>query len=879
MSFKFKSGRKISLWIPISFTAVVGTLISFSLFLYLYNVSKEDIKQKFHRASRERANLIVEHLNDYLRELEAVQRFFDGSNFVTREEFKKFVAPIVVDKGFQAIEWLPRVSKDRKKEFENMVKKEGYKDFCFTEIDSISKIIPVKDRSEYFPVFYVEPFEGNEAAFGYSPPETHPARGRNLKIACDENRPIASERVTLIQEKNRCFAFLVVLPVYKGTLNTPSTVALRRKMLDGYIQGVFRPVDIVESALEKFSQTDIAIRLLDMSADRGKKILHFFYNGKPNESIIFDTSLVFSQMYEFCGRTFKIECYPEDTFVKQNIEKSYLTMPVITGLFTLFVVMYLATLVFQRRKMEVLVEIRTKELKESEERFRSLIQNSNDIFLIVDHKEIIRLISPAVESIIGYSPAEMINNSIYDLMFHHDIAIVKSAISEIIGNPLQMFTTQFRYHKKQGGVCYLEAVSQNLIDTPGVKGIVINIRDITERKQFENELIEAKHKAEEMNRVKSSFFANMSHELRTPLHGILGISQILEESAPDGKNKRLVEMLSQSGKRLLNTLNMILNLSRIEANKLDIVLSELNANDLIKDSLKLFEPAAKEKQLTLTYINKCEGLILNTDEQMLLSVFNNMIDNAIKYTNAGGIKVISSIEKQENNNFFVLKVEDTGIGISEENQEIIFDEFRQVSEGYNRSFEGTGLGLSIMKKYVELLNGKITVSSKLNEGSTFSVYLPLPKDNEIKILGEFGNKPALIQVEKNTDGIQDKILLVDDEDITYNLLCFWLKKTIPVDYAANSTEAIEMIKSFNYPLVILDINLKRGGNGISVLKELREIPGYKDTPVIACTAYAMYGDKEKLLNEGFSYYLSKPFEKSELVPVVRRFLNHKENEE
>ncbi len=761
MSFRTKYRGKISLWIPISLIAILGIIFSISLSLHLRNISTEDLVQKFQRSASERSNLIITNLNNYLNDLEAVQRFYDGSQFVTRQEFKTFVSPIIRDKGFQAIEWLPRIKADQRENIEKSVRKEGYKDFSFTELDSAGKIVTAKNREEYFPVLYLEPFLGNENAFGYAPPSSNPARGKSLNMACDMNQPMASERIILVQEKERHFAFLVVLPIYHGTGFIPETVEKRRQLLQGFVQGVLRPVDILDKALAQISRADIAIRMIDMTAQGDKQQLYFLKTEEFSLNDNINSNLSFSQVFEFCGRSYKIECYPENSFISNNLEKSYITVPLLSGTFFLFIVVYLSTLVYQRRKMEDLVEIRTRELKGSEERFRTLIQNSNDIFSIIDGDGNIHLISPSVERITGLLPEELLGKTIFDYMYNDDIVTVKKVLHDIFNTPFQLFTVQFRYHKKDGGICYLEAVSQNLFEVEGVKGIVVNVRDITERKQFEEELISSKIKAEEMNRVKSSFFANMSHELRTPMHGILGISQILEESIENPKMKRLVEMLSQSGKRLLNTLNMILNLSRVEANKLDINLVYINICDVIKENIRLYELGANQKDLKLIYNSEYENLVIKTDMQMLNSVLNNMIDNAIKYTNEGSIAVSAGIQKIDGMTWAFIKVKDTGIGISEENQKIIFDEFRQASEGYSRSFEGTGLGLSIIKKYIELLNGKISVESRLGEGSTFSVYLPAVniEESEQQKIEKTGDIKTDV-TEKRYPGLLN-ILLVD----------------------------------------------------------------------------------------------------------------------
>jgi Signal transduction histidine kinase len=316
---------------------------------------------------------------------------------------------------------------------------------------------------------------------------------------------------------------------------------------------------------------------------------------------------------------------------------------------------------------------------------------------------------------------------------------------------------------------------------------------------------------------------------------------------------------------------MILNISRIEANKHEILKSKINVFQTIKGIVNLFELLAAEKNVVLKFEAESDSLFIETDVQMLNSIINNMIDNALKYTIEGSVTVYAGRQGMDNKKFLLIKVQDTGIGISKENMEIIFEEFRQVSEGYNRSFEGTGLGLTIIKRYIDLLKGKIRVESKLGEGSTFYVYLPIeePDADKLTILEENLSEDKNVVT---TETKLQKILLVDDDVITSNIVKRWMNKIAEVDYAEDSQEAFELYSKKIYPIVILDINLKLGGNGIEVLKKLRKTPGYENIPVIACTAYAMEGDKENLISEGFDYYISKPFEKRELISLISGIL-------
>ena len=241
-----------------------------------------------------------------------------------------------------------------------------------------------------------------------------------------------------------------------------------------------------------------------------------------------------------------------------------------------------------------------------------------------------------------------------------------------------------------------------------------------------DEMKKAKDLAEEMNRLKSNFLANMSHEIRTPINGILGISQVIEMEATDPEIKKYIGLQKQSGKRLLDTITSILNLSRLESEKEQLELKVVDVNELLRENIRPLEEMAIAKKLEFrTQLHPAQLLCL-ADDTMLYQVFNNIIGNAIKFTDSGSIQITTK-PKKDRPNHFVLSVEDTGIGISKEFIPRIFNPFEQESTGRGRSHEGSGLGLSISKKYIELLGGEIIVTSEKGTGSKFEIALPLYK--------------------------------------------------------------------------------------------------------------------------------------------------------
>lgn len=398
-----------------------------------------------------------------------------------------------------------------------------------------------------------------------------------------------------------------------------------------------------------------------------------------------------------------------------------------------------------------------------------------------------------------------------------------------------------------------------------------NLGGVIERELAKVELIEAKETAEEMSKLKSNFLANMSHELRTPLIAILGYTEILKSEIEHHEWNDMISTIMQSGKRLLETLNLVLDLSKVEADKVQINYSEINIAEEVFDIVNMFNPVAQKKNLYLKSAVEKEVVLSKLDKRLLHSVITNLVNNAIKYTQNGGIIVELSVINSNKKEYAMIRVVDTGIGIAKEDQENIFDEFRQVSEGYNRHFEGAGLGLTIAKKFVEKMGGSISLESKVGKGSTFTVVFScadeLVKSEPSKLIAREDILPYSV-------GKNKRVLVVDDDLATRKIVELFLRGEIEIESASNSEDATDMINNYVYSLVLMDISLGKGISGVDLLNNLRQLPSYKNVPVLAVTAHAMVGDKEKFLSMGFDDYLSKPFGKKDLVNKVRNWVSN-----
>jgi hypothetical protein len=440
------------------------------------------------------------------------------------------------------------------------------------------------------------------------------------------------------------------------------------------------------------------------------------------------------------------------------------------------------------------------------------------------------------------------------------------------------WTGEFHNKKKSGELYWESALISPIKDTNGKTSHYLAVKeDITQRKKMQQELIIAKEKAEEMSRLKTNFLANMSHELRTPMIAVLGYSEILKDVSENIEEKSISEIIYKSGSRLMKTLNMILDLSRIETDKVEIEFSQVNVNAIIIDIISQFQKQADEKNLVIDKVFKVNPLLAEIDDRIVMQIIYNLVNNAVKFTKQGSVIIETSIEKIDEKDWAVIKVKDTGIGISFRNLQLIFEEFRQESEGYGRNFEGIGLGLTITRKFVNLMNGQISVESKQRVGSVFTVKLPVIKpipakvEEEISLTDQKRNKHISLEVLNNNENLP-QVLLVEDDLINQQVIKLYLKNTCSLDVSDNAEDVLQKVTKNKYAAILMDINLNSNVTGVHILKQIKKLPEYKDVPVVAVTAFVMEEDKKEFFDAGFNYYLSKPFNKKTLLKLIEEII-------
>ena len=400
-----------------------------------------------------------------------------------------------------------------------------------------------------------------------------------------------------------------------------------------------------------------------------------------------------------------------------------------------------------------------------------------------------------------------------------------------------------------------------------------------EKEKQSLELIQAKKNAEESDRLKSAFLANMSHEIRTPMNGILGFSDLLKEPHLTGEmQQEYIRIIKKSGLRMLNIINDIVSISKIESGLMEANIHELNINNKIEFIYNFFKPEIEKKGLYFSMNNALpiKEAIIRSDGEKIYSILTNLVKNAIKHTKTGTIELGYTIKNQTSFSELEVYVKDTGIGIPKDRQSAVFERFIQADISDEMAFQGAGLGLSISKSYVELLGGKIRVESIIGKGSTFYFTLPY---NSIDL--ENTNDKNETDFEKSAIEVQFKplslkILIVEDDEVSRVLITKMIKDDTAMLFDARTgQEAVDIVrKNPEIDLILMDIQLPIM-DGFEATRQIREFN--KDVVIIAQTASGLLEDKERLIGVGCNAYISKPIKKNKLLTLIHNQLEGKSN--
>jgi len=528
-----------------------------------------------------------------------------------------------------------------------------------------------------------------------------------------------------------------------------------------------------------------------------------------------------------------------------------------------------------------ITELKNAEAKVSEKdlQFRKLSANVPDLIFQFsrrpDGSYCVPIASEGIKNIFGCTPEDVSDNfdAIAEVLHPDDAERVIDDI-EYSAKHLTYFTCEFRVNIPGRPVQWIfsRSTPEKLPDgTITWYGFNVNI---TERKNAEGELIKAKEKAEESDRLKSAFLANMSHEIRTPMNGILGFAALLKEPDLSGEQqKKYISIIEKSGDRMLNIINDIIDISKIESGIVELSLNLININEQLGSLYRYFKPEAEKKgiRLTITNLLPAKDALVETDAQKFSAILTNLIKNAIKYTHQGSIEFgYSAVQNSESLLQFYVK--DTGIGIANDRQQAIFERFVQADIEDKKAMQGAGLGLTISKAYTKMLGGSIRVESEEGKGSTFYFTIAdssLAINNHDKKIHAIENhNPELLS---GMPPASLTILIAEDDEASEMLLRLNLKKYCKQILSVSSgTEAVETCRNNpDIDLILMDIRMPLL-SGYDATKQIRLFN--KNVIIIAQTAHGLTGDREKALAAGCNDYLAKPIKKESLAIVMKKWL-------
>jgi PAS domain S-box-containing protein len=858
--------------------AGIGISASISAYFIIQNLKHQQVRQEILAVNNLQIQSIEKALISKANTLNSLKAFFDASEHINRADFKIFSAPFLKEhQDIHALEWVPKVEGDQREYYEKLARAEGFNDYTIKEANSegVLKAAPLRDV--YFPVYYAEPLEANKKILGLDSP-LNLRRVEAIKKATDTGHITAAGTFPLLQDKQRKTGLLIFNPVYSHSPNY-MTVQKRQNHLKGFVLLVLRVDDVVNATLNKVNG-DTIISIEDVTNPLKSESIF----GPVSQETV-NSEFSSESVIEIFGRRWKIKSCPNPSAYVNTTPFLPWIVLLIGIIFTVFVTYTFIQLTRRTAVIRKIVEKQTYDLAE-ERKFSELVINAipdlifvkDESFKIVKANKSFLDIFPVSKrnKIIGHTTVENFSAEEADLFLTEDRRAFDLGYSRAyetlkLGN---------------GKVINIDTMKVRFEDMNNKRYILGIARDVSElhkvKENLENTVEDRTKELKAANETKDMFLANMSHELRTPLNSIIGLVRILmQEEDLSNDHVSTLGIVDQSSTSLLEIVNDILDISKIEAGKIELENLPFNVADLTSSILNQLRPLTSKNGLDLRN-NEAEIPATHVlgDEFRLSRIILNLASNAIKYTNEGYVEVLTVVEEIDDENIeYKCIITDTGIGIPEDKIEFIFDKFTQAEESTERRFGGTGLGLNITQHLVSLMGGDIKVESEHGKGSVFTVSLILKKTEmpiqlekkELSVEGELqnsGNERKLIH--------EARILVAEDHELNQIFIMKLLKRVgfNNIDIVADGKKAFKAYQDNDYDFILMDCHMPEM-NGYETTKAIRKEEDDQKSnkygmriPIVAVTADAMVGTKDICIEAGMDNYITKPIMEDEFRALM-----------
>ncbi|QPJ66684.1 MAG: PAS domain-containing protein [Candidatus Nitrohelix vancouverensis] len=856
----WRSHREKLAWVILILDLVITFLFWDSVKEAVYN----DAKTRFDFRVEQIHASVDERMATYEQMLRGGIGLFIASTEVTRDDWRTYVEALEMEERFPGIQGLGYsevVQSEEKEEHTRKIQAEGFPDYT---------IKPSGERDVYTSIIYLEPFNlRNRQAFGYDM-FSQSVRREAMEKARDTGRTAITGKVTLVQEIDEDVqsGFLMYLPLYKKGLPV-ATEAQRRNAIRGYVYSAFRMGNLMAGILGPKAE-DVGFKIYDGGAVHEESLMYRSYRWNGGEPENLDNHILLAEKtMDLYGRQWTVQYASLPGFEASiNSHKSNFVL-VFGGIFSALCFFVIHGAFTTRRQAIQYANEMFHALKDNEERLSYALEGTNDGLWDWNIEKADVYFSPRRMSMFGYEPGEFpADVEAWNQKIHpDDLHVAMNAMQEHLNGDTPFYQAEYRIRSKNGS--WVWTLDRGKVVKRDAQGKPLRIvgtnTDLSLQKFTEEKLMLAITEAEQANRGKSVFLANMSHEIRTPLNAILGYAQILlRKGGFDSDTTNAIKTIDRSGNNLLGLINEILDLSKIDAGKMEVNATDFDLQELVQNISGMFEMRCEEKSLAWRVDGVTETCVVYGDEGKVRQILTNLIGNAVKFTDSGSVSLkVTPLQ----NDLYLFEVVDTGKGIPEKDQDVIFEPFRQETEGFQKG--GTGLGLAICQKQLELMHSELNLDSELGKGSRFYFALSLPATKNSAPL-RVGIHDKVMHLAK---GYTVKALVVDDVEENREVLSSLLEVIgADVKRAVNGLEALRQIRLDPPDIVFMDMRMPVMGGREAILEIQKEF-GPEKFKIVVITASVLGhqgGEYKKLKVHDF---ISKPFREEQIFSCLKNLLD------